>query len=114
MDTQLATSQIRMRNWVAVIRDQKTSGLTIKDYCQEHGLSENAYYYWLRKSRRAALQATGISFAEVPVPDQQTASPDQVFIPQLTVRIGRALINVDSSTPKQLLAMACEVLSDAQ
>ena len=50
MDTQLATSQIRLQNWVAVIRDQKSSGLTIKDYCQEHDLSENAYYYWLRKA----------------------------------------------------------------
>ncbi|SFR74467.1 Transposase, partial [[Clostridium] aminophilum] len=53
MDTQLATSQIRLQNWVAIIRDQKSSGLTIKDYCQEHDLSQNAYYYWLRKSRRA-------------------------------------------------------------
>ena len=113
MDTQLATSQIRMKNWVAVIRDQKSSGLTVRDYCQEHGLSENAYYYWLRKSRRAALQATGISFTEIPVPDQQPVCPDPLFTPQLTVRIGRALVGVDSSTPKHLLAMACEVLSDA-
>ena len=72
MDTQLATSQIRLQNWVAIIRDQKSSGLTIKDYCQEHDLSQNAYYYWLRKSRRAALQATDISF-------RSDESPNKVF-----------------------------------
>lgn len=114
MDTQLATSQIRMQNWIAVIRDQRSSGLTIKDYCQERGLSENAYYYWLRKSRRAALQATGLSFREVPVADSRPASPDKGFTAQLTVQVGKATIGVDSSTPKPLLAMVCEVLSDAQ
>ena len=114
MDTQLATSQIRLQNWVAIIRDQKSSGLTIKDYCQEHGLSQNAYYYWLRKSRRAALQATDISFTEVPVANPAPVYPDTGFTPQLTVQIGEATIGVNSSTPEPLLAMVCEVLSDAQ
>ena len=113
MDTQLATSQIRMQNWLAVIRDQKSSGLTIKEYCKEHKLSENAYYYWLRKSRRAALQAAGVSFAEVPTAAYQSVFSVPVFTPQLTVQVGNALIGVDSSTPKQLLTMVCEVLSNA-
>ncbi len=114
MDTQLAASQIRMQNWVAIIRDQKSSGLTIKEYCREHQISRNAYFYWLRKIRRTALESSGCSFTEVPLPGiwQETVSPQ--FSPQLTIRFGKSLISVNGDTPKSLLSMVCEVLSDAQ
>ena len=114
MNTQLATSQIRMQNWVSIIQDQKSSGLTINEYCREHQISRNAYFYWLRKIRRTALESSGCSFTEVPISDvwQETASPP--FSPQMTIQIGKSLISVNGNTPKSLLSMVCEVLSDAQ
>ena len=33
----------------------KQSGLTVKQWCEEHGIRENAYYYRLRKVREAAF-----------------------------------------------------------
>lgn len=39
MDTKVATTQIRIQQWTEIIQDRSTSGLTVDDYCESHGLS---------------------------------------------------------------------------
>ena len=56
MNTKLVATQVSLQNWMITFRDRQISGLTIKEYCTQCGLSKNAYYYWLRKARKAALE----------------------------------------------------------
>ena len=63
MNTKLATSRMRTGQWADIIKDCKESGLKVDDYCAQHGLSRNAYFYWLRKVKEAALTQSG--FVEV-------------------------------------------------
>ena len=37
-----------------MLQSQKQSGLTVKQWCEEHEIRDNAYYYRLRKVREAA------------------------------------------------------------
>ena len=67
MNTKLATTQIRITEWAAIIKDCKSSGMKVDDYCQLHDISRDAYYYWLRKAKTAALQQAG--FVELPMPE---------------------------------------------
>ena len=39
----------RQIQWAAVIQECKASGLTNKEYCIWHGLSEKSFYYWQKK-----------------------------------------------------------------
>ena len=55
MNTKLATSRMRTGQWADIIKDFKESGLKVDDYCAWHGLSINAYFYWFRKVKEAAL-----------------------------------------------------------
>ena len=48
--------EYRMQNWAGIIRERQESGLTVKDYCAQHGIAEKTYYYWLRKLRAAAAE----------------------------------------------------------
>lgn len=64
MNTKLATRQIRLNEWAAIIKDCKASGQKVDIYCEQHGLSRDAYYYWLRKVKEAALTQAG--FVELP------------------------------------------------
>lgn len=43
----------RQIQWAAVIQEMqgKASGLTNKEYCIRHGLSEKSFYYWQKKLR---------------------------------------------------------------
>ena len=48
MNTKLATTQIRITEWAAIIKDCKSSGMKVDDYWQQHDISRDTYYYWLR------------------------------------------------------------------
>ena len=37
MNTKLATSQIRLNEWAAIIKDCKSSGQKVDIYCEQHG-----------------------------------------------------------------------------
>mgnify|MGYP000230519749 CR=1 FL=1 len=41
--------EYRQVQWAAVIQECKASGLTNKEYCIRHGLSEKSFYYWQKK-----------------------------------------------------------------
>ena len=43
--------EYRQIQWAAVIQECKASGLTNKEYCIRHGLSEKSFYFWLKKLR---------------------------------------------------------------
>lgn len=32
-----------------LIEEQKSSGMTVKDFCSRHYLSQGSFYYWLKK-----------------------------------------------------------------
>ena len=54
MNTKLATRQVRLNEWAAIIKDCRASDKKVDVYCEQHGLSRDAYYYWLRKVEEAA------------------------------------------------------------
>jgi transposase len=61
----------RERFWRRHLRSQRASGLTIRDYCVEHDLSESSFHFWRREiadrdRRREAAESTAAP-AFVPV-----------------------------------------------
>ena len=49
--------EYQMQIWGGMIQQQKASGLSVKSWCAENGVSENTYYYRLRKIRQRACTA---------------------------------------------------------
>lgn len=115
MDTRLATTNIRIQQWAAVFKAKAESGLTVDEYCDQNGISRNAYYYWLRRARAAALENTQTTFVELKAPKTeavpQIPSVLHAFMPQLTIEKNGLVIGVNSNTPKELLALALEAVS---
>lgn len=54
MDTQLITTQMRHRSWMEDYAQQQESGLTVKAWCQEKGITQKTFYYRLRVLREEA------------------------------------------------------------
>ncbi len=54
-----------------MLRQRKESGLSVKDWCLEQGISEHSYYYRLRRLRQMACtaleQAQPVQLAEIPL-----------------------------------------------
>lgn len=40
MNTKLATTQIRLTEWASIIKDCKSSGLKVDEYCRQHDIHE--------------------------------------------------------------------------
>ncbi len=101
MDTKLATRQIRLREWGGIIRDCNASGLTVNEYCSQHNLSRDAYYYWLRTVKEAALQQAG--FVELPAEMVDSKSRPSSYSAQLVIRVGETELLVNQATPDELI-----------
>ena len=54
MDTQLVAIQMRHRSWMEDYARQQESGLTVKAWCQENGITQKTFYYRLRVLREEA------------------------------------------------------------
>ena len=48
--------QMKLQYWLDVIRQCGASGLTNRDWCEQHGISLKSYYYWLAKIRKLAIE----------------------------------------------------------
>ena len=108
MNTKLATSRMQTGQWADIIKDCKESGLKVDDYCAQHGLSRNAYFYWLRKVKEAAF--TQSRFLEVL---QQVELTFCYPSPKLTASVNEIVLGIDENTPMDLLANVIKFLKNA-
>jgi len=88
MDTRKIAVEYRMAHWTQIVQDRSNSGLSIKAYCENTGIHEYAYYYWLKKLREATCEGLSAMqssvrrsssespvFAEVKLPTSTTLPP---------------------------------------
>ena len=68
-------NEYRRQQWAQIIRECQSSGLSNREYCQQHGISEKSYYYWLRKLRGTAAESIP-QIVEIEPP----AMEDKVYI----------------------------------
>ena len=97
--------EFQLQEWSGMLREQKESGLSVKQWCQERGLAEHIYYYRLRKLRQAACtaleQAQPLQLAEVPLAQKQENCCAKL---RLTTKAGTLeIMDADRSVLDQVL-----------
>ena len=94
-----------MQEWSGMLRQRKESGLSVKDWCLEQGISEHSYYYRLRRLRQMACnaleQAQAVQMAEVPLAPKPEESHAKL---RLTTKNGTLeIMDADRSVLDQVL-----------
>ena len=56
-DVLAVRDEYRAQTWAMLIQECNNSGLTKREFCQQRGISEKSYYYWLRKLRGQMAEA---------------------------------------------------------
>ena len=115
--------QANIRKWTAVFSDRNASGLTVRPYCDQHGITKDQYYYWLKVVRTAAIELAERQNALVEIP---TARNDEALVmtsgdraehsecaPCIRIQNGKTLIHVDGSAPASLVRAIMEVMQHA-
>ena len=105
---QVMSKQERLENWAARIMACRSSGMTVRAWCQENGLSEKTYYYWQRRlfqtlSEQQTTYET--AFAEV-TPLQPVCSRNVA----VTVRMAGAVAEIHSGASRADAATVQTVL----
>lgn len=57
LNTREVTSQYRFNQWTEIVRQCRSSGQTVAEWCAENNIKPTSYYYWLRRIRQAACEA---------------------------------------------------------
>ena len=71
-DVLAVRDEYRAQPWAMLIQECTSSGLTKREFCQQRGISEKSFYYWLRKLRSHMAEAAGpqlVQLETVSVPE---------------------------------------------
>ena len=70
-------NEYRAQTWAMLIQECNNSGLTKREFCQQRGISEKSFYYWLRKLRSQMAEAAGPQLVQL---DPRVVSNDMLQI----------------------------------
>lgn len=75
------TMKMKLAYWAGVIRDSKSSGKTVSEWCLENEISIRKYYYWHKKVMRETYDMVVENGL---LPASQSDSPDKkpVAVPE--------------------------------
>lgn len=61
------TDKYRLEQWAVIIQERIKSGKPVNEWCKEHGVSRDSYYYYLRKIKIAITkEKDGVNTPQTP------------------------------------------------
>jgi transposase-like protein len=57
MNTSKIAHQAKLSAWANSFREQQASGLSVQEWCLQHNVSKNSFFYWKRKLKDEYLEA---------------------------------------------------------
>ena len=105
----LAARSERERFWRKLVEGQARSGVSVRDWCDQHGVSAPSYYFWRRELARRKEQQRGeaspqIVSVEVTPPVAGSHCDLEIELP------GRILVRVNPGCNLDLLRQALALL----
>jgi hypothetical protein len=118
MDTQLVAAQMRHRSWMEDYARQQESGLTVKAWCQENGITQKTFYYRLRVLREEACSLMNLE----PNKAEVKAAPEfvRVDLPKtvgassgIRIKLDSAEISISPDASNEHVRMVLEAIAHA-
>jgi len=103
-------AQVRTQQWIAMIREQRASGLSVKSWCAEKKISENCFYY--RQHRVREIIGNEIpEFVEIHQPDQPSVENIENLTVTAIIRSDKVQIDLSNSASEELIARILRTLN---
>jgi hypothetical protein len=118
MDVQKMKQEYRLKQWGDTVKECRSSGKTIKGWCEEQGISLKSYYYWQRKVRIAAGEQLammpnvehGITTTTKPVFAEIKLSQCETALPAVTLRLNNAILEIHNGAERSTIENALQAL----
>jgi len=74
-DVLAVRDEYRAQQWAMVVQECASSGLSNREFCRQHGISEKSFYYWQRKLRTQIIEASTPQLVQL----EPAADPDDML-----------------------------------
>ena len=118
MKTREIAEEYRLSHWAGIMQERQASGLSIKAFCKNAGFHENAYYYWQRKLREAAVtelternpgkELIPVGWTRVSPTENRTENA--ISEGSLAIDINGCRITVNNEISSELIVKVCRAL----
>ena len=82
MSTRSIVNRAKLEAWASRFSEQKASGLTVADWCQQNSISRHSYFYWKRRLKDEAVSQALPEIVPLAVPPVPVSvSNSQVLTP---------------------------------
>ena len=103
--------QAKMQEWGLEIQDCRSSGLSVREWCRQRGVTPTTYYRWEREvlsgiRRKDGVERSGTAFVELPAPQPLR----NVSECTATLNIGSGSIDLYQEINPELLRTLVELL----
>jgi len=58
MSSKSIIDQAKLASWASMFSDQKTSGLSVAEWCLQNNISKNKFFYWKRKLKDEVITSS--------------------------------------------------------
>ena len=105
--------QARLQEWGAAIKECRSSGQSVREWCRQQGITPTTYYRWEREvlsvagSMAQQKKAESVTFAKVPVPRQEYRNEVER---SATLYVGNVRIEIYPSCGREQLKTLVEML----
>lgn len=115
MDTRKITKEYRLSQWTEIIQARNESGKSIKEFCENNGISKHAFFYWQRKLRQEACKELAVTDETINVVPNGWIKLNPSKKPQcsdgsILIELNGCHITVKGNTDLKLLKNVCSVL----
>lgn len=104
--------QARLRSWAEAIRDCRSSGLSVKQWCRQREITTTTYYRWEREllalanAERNNAEDAAVTFVELPTAQQQRNVSERAA----TIRFSNTSIDIYNEVSPELLKVMLATL----
>lgn len=114
------THEMRLIQWTPIVRECRSSGMSVKSWCTENNVNEKQFFYWQRRVREevySVLEKTESkrqpTFVQLPAP-VDSARNTSAFMADMVIHIGNNMIELSNTVSEELLSKVLKVISDVK
>lgn len=110
MNVNAVKHQAKLLEWKERVADCRSSGMSVKHWCEENGCSPKTYYRWeqeiLGKVRQIAKVESQPVLAELPVakPAPERSKKRDPFVPAAVIRFGQVELELSNAVSAELMS----------
>lgn len=94
----------KLEVWSKRVRDCRSSGKTVQQWCEENGVNSKTYYYWQRKLFELAVEQSEPVFVEMPARSKSETAA--------TIRSGELSVDIHDGAGSELIYAIVRALKE--